>query len=226
MISVASTRSSTEHERLPTRGMAVIPALSGDFPEFGGSAYLGGADRTPGRNEICHAVSRGLRGVRIPCPASSFPQRRCFRRPRRPGRPMDPADGVRRIKCSPHEMSDGVTTADDLFVIAHLGIPQVDQAGWSLAIDGLVDRPHTLKLDDLKSRPKKVLEAVRQCCGSPLEPRMHPPERRHAQRDSHGAHRRAIGLRARQFSQKRPRKSLATKRAAQPTTSISTTLNR
>ena len=83
---------------------------------------------------------------------------------------MDPATGVRRVKLGPHGMADAVTATDDLFVIAHLGIPRVEPARWSLVIDGLVRRVRTLSLDDLKARPKKTVEAVHQCCGSPLEP--------------------------------------------------------
>lgn len=89
---------------------------------------------------------------------------------------MEPATGVRRIKLRPHEMTDAVTAADDVFVLAHLGIPRIDPAEWSLAVDGLVARPLTLGLDQLKARPKTIVEAVHQCCGNPLEPRV--PTRR------------------------------------------------
>jgi len=85
---------------------------------------------------------------------------------------MDPAEGVRQIKLRPHEMTDAVTGAEDLFVLAHLGIPRIDPTGWSLTIDGLVGRPCTLTLDDVKRRPKKVVEAVHQCCGNPLQPQL------------------------------------------------------
>jgi sulfane dehydrogenase subunit SoxC len=89
---------------------------------------------------------------------------------------MDPASGVRRIKLRPHEMIDGVTATDDLFVLAHLGIPRIDPAHWSLVIDGLVGHTLALSLDELKARPKTTIEAVHQCCGNPLEPKV--PTRR------------------------------------------------
>jgi len=94
--------------------------------------------------------------------------------PARP--PMEPASGVRRIKLAPHQTTERVTPTDDLFVLAHLGIPRVDPAHWSLAIDGLVERPLALTLDALKARPKVVVEAVHECCGSPMEPKV--PTRR------------------------------------------------
>jgi sulfane dehydrogenase subunit SoxC len=89
---------------------------------------------------------------------------------------MDPATGVRRIKLQPHQTVDRVTGTDDLFVLAHLGVPRIDPTHWSLTIDGLIDRSATFTLDALKARPKKIVEAVHQCCGSPIEPKV--PTRR------------------------------------------------
>jgi len=83
---------------------------------------------------------------------------------------MSPATGVRRVPLLPHQMTDTITATNDLFVLAHLGIPRVDPATWSLTIDGMVDRSRMLRLDDIKALPKKTVEAVHQCCGSPLEP--------------------------------------------------------
>jgi sulfane dehydrogenase subunit SoxC len=90
--------------------------------------------------------------------------------------PMDPASGLRRIKLRPHEMSDTITASKDVFVLAHLGIPRIDPAQWRLSIDGLVGEARTLGLDDLKARRKSTVEAVHQCCGNPLEPKV--PTRR------------------------------------------------
>jgi sulfane dehydrogenase subunit SoxC len=84
--------------------------------------------------------------------------------------PMEPATGIRRIKLPPHQTVERVTATSDLFVLAHLGVPRIDPAHWSLTIDGLVQRPLTLTLEALKKRPKTVIEAVHQCCGSPMEP--------------------------------------------------------
>ena len=94
--------------------------------------------------------------------------------PARP--PMEPASGLRRIKLRPHEMSGTITASEDVFVLAHLGVPRIDPAQWRLSIDGLVGEARTLGLDDLKARPKSIVEAVHQCCGNPLEPNL--PTRR------------------------------------------------
>jgi DMSO/TMAO reductase YedYZ molybdopterin-dependent catalytic subunit len=83
---------------------------------------------------------------------------------------MDPASGIRLLKLQPHEMTDAVTATDDMFVIAHLGVPRIDPAAWSLTIDGLIRSTRTLRLDDLRALPKIEVEAVHNCCGSPFEP--------------------------------------------------------
>lgn len=94
-----------------------------------------------------------------------------------PERPlMEPAEGVRHIRLRPHETTAAVTATDDLPVIAHLGIPRIEPGSWSLRIDGLVGRALTLGLEELRSQPKVVVEAMHQCCGSPFEP--HVPTRR------------------------------------------------
>lgn len=89
----------------------------------------------------------------------------------RPSRPrMEPASIVRRIKLAPHDMRDAVTPTDDVLVLAHLGVPRIDPADWSLTIDGLVGRSRTLGYDDLRSLPRTVVETVHQCCGYPQKP--------------------------------------------------------
>jgi len=85
---------------------------------------------------------------------------------------MEPSIGVRRIKQRPHEMTDAVTATEDVFVLAHLGIPRIDPVRWSVIIDGLAGHTCTFDLDALKARPKKIVEAVHQCCGNPLEPKV------------------------------------------------------
>ncbi len=94
--------------------------------------------------------------------------------PSRP--PLDHAGGLRRTKLQPHELTTAITGVNDIFVLAHFGVPRVDAAQWALTIDGLVGRARRFTLSEIKGRPKVVVESVHQCCGSPLEPRV--PTRR------------------------------------------------
>ena len=66
----------------------------------------------------------------------------------------------REFKLEPAGMTERFTPAADLFVLAHLGIPEVKTENWSLRIDGLVEEPLELSFDELLSRPKRVVETV------------------------------------------------------------------
>lgn len=60
------------------------------------------------------------------------------------------------------------------YLLIHFDIPAVDAASWRLRIDGLVDRPLELSLDDLKSRPRRTIPVTLECAGNGrarLEPR-------------------------------------------------------
>jgi len=84
--------------------------------------------------------------------------------------PMDPARYTRRLFLEPHQLVERVTPQRDLFVLAHLGIPHVDAAQWRLAVAGLVERPMTLTLDDLRCLPAREVESFHQCAGAPRRP--------------------------------------------------------
>jgi sulfane dehydrogenase subunit SoxC len=84
--------------------------------------------------------------------------------------PMDPARYTRRLFLEPHQLVARVTPQRDLFVLAHLGIPHVEAARWRLAVAGLVGRPMTLTLDDLRRMPAREVESFHQCAGAPRRP--------------------------------------------------------
>jgi sulfane dehydrogenase subunit SoxC len=77
---------------------------------------------------------------------------------------------VREQKLKPAQMTSWLTPTEDLFVLAHMGIPQTSAENWSLEIGGLVGVPLRLDYDQLRARPKQVVETVHQCAGSPLNP--------------------------------------------------------
>jgi sulfane dehydrogenase subunit SoxC len=80
------------------------------------------------------------------------------------------------VPLRPHQLIEPITPVADLFVLAHLGVVDVDERDWSLEIDGLVRRPRRFKLDALRRMSKVTVEAAHECCGNPLRPRV--PERR------------------------------------------------
>jgi len=77
---------------------------------------------------------------------------------------------VREIKLEPSQMTAQLTPAEDLFVLAHMGIPETSAENWTLDIGGHVQTPIRLNYEQLMARPKRVLETVHQCAGSPMNP--------------------------------------------------------
>src|SRR5271165_7670917 len=74
------------------------------------------------------------------------------------------------IPAKPHELTDRITPTEKFITLCHLGIPDVDVDRWTLRIEGLVERPITYDFVDLKAFPKRELQSVHQCAGSPLNP--------------------------------------------------------
>lgn len=93
-----------------------------------------------------------------------------------PKRKMKFAKVMAKNKLKPAELTARVTPTSGLFVLAHLGIPDVPADDWSLQIDGLVRNAISLNFSELLERPKVVVETVHQCAGSPLNPEV--PTRR------------------------------------------------
>jgi len=89
---------------------------------------------------------------------------------------LTPPGVVRRIPLSPHEMVSPITPASDLFVLSHIGIPEISADSWRVTIDGMVARPRSFALNELRDMPSKQIETVHQCAGNPMAP--HIPARR------------------------------------------------
>lgn len=75
-----------------------------------------------------------------------------------------------RLPLAVHELQDRRTRIEDAIVLWHLGVPHIDLDQWSLAIDGLVNSPTTLRFGDLVRYPKTKVGSVHNCCGSPFKP--------------------------------------------------------
>ena len=59
-----------------------------------------------------------------------------------------------------------ITPQEDFFSVKHYGIPEVDSAQWSLGISGLVSKPRSFNLEDLKARPRQEYTATLECSGN------------------------------------------------------------
>ncbi len=59
-----------------------------------------------------------------------------------------------------------VTPTGMHYLLVHFDIPAVDPGSWRLRLDGLVDHPIELSLDDLRARPRRTMPVTLECAGN------------------------------------------------------------
>ena len=64
------------------------------------------------------------------------------------------------------ELDTWITPARDFFSVSHFGHPVIDEQDWRLEVAGLVERPMTLTLEDLKARPRQARDFTIECSGN------------------------------------------------------------
>jgi DMSO/TMAO reductase YedYZ molybdopterin-dependent catalytic subunit len=64
------------------------------------------------------------------------------------------------------ELDSWLTPDDQFFVVSHYGQPALDARAWRLGISGLVARPQSLTLDDLKARARREVDFTIECSGN------------------------------------------------------------
>ena len=52
------------------------------------------------------------------------------------------------------------------YLVIHWDIPAADETAWTVDVDGLVDRPLTLSMDDIRSRPAVTRPVTMECAGN------------------------------------------------------------
>jgi DMSO/TMAO reductase YedYZ molybdopterin-dependent catalytic subunit len=113
------------------------------------------------------AAIAGLSALQVAGPAHAFP-----------GRPGDvvipwldqpapnPVPNVLQNLLVWEELDSWLTPADNFFVVSHYGNQTLTEANWRLHIGGLVARPQTLALADLKRRPRREVTFTLECSGN------------------------------------------------------------
>ena len=88
---------------------------------------------------------------------------------------VDELDLAARNHAMPHEaLRYDVTPIGLHYLLTHYDIPDVDPEAFRLTIDGHVERPRTLTLEDLRARPSVTAQVTLECAGNGrvlLEPR-------------------------------------------------------
>jgi sulfane dehydrogenase subunit SoxC len=59
-----------------------------------------------------------------------------------------------------------VTPVGMHYLVIHFDIPPADDASWTVEVDGLVDRPLALSMDDIRSRPAVTRPVTMECAGN------------------------------------------------------------
>jgi len=83
---------------------------------------------------------------------------------RRPAPERFPGEAL--IAQDMRELTEWTTPIEDYFVVTHYGIPEVDASTYRLELFGLVDRPISLSLDDLRALPRVERTTVFECGGN------------------------------------------------------------
>src|SRR5262245_12858128 len=64
------------------------------------------------------------------------------------------------------KLENWITPNAELYQVQHYGVPKLDLAKWKLEIGGLVRKPRTLTLDEIKDRRRKTITATLECSGN------------------------------------------------------------
>ena len=68
------------------------------------------------------------------------------------------------------QLTEWMTPKKDFFSVSHYGAGKVDLATWHLEISGLVNKPKSFSLDEIKSRRRKEIIATLECSGNGSSP--------------------------------------------------------
>ena len=71
-----------------------------------------------------------------------------------------------RVAQDLRNLTSWTTPVDDFFAVAHYGYPELNASTYRLGLTGLVQRPLTLTLDQVKSRPRVERTTVFECSGN------------------------------------------------------------
>src|SRR5438034_6320 len=108
-----------------------------------------------------------MKRARLGYPTGASP-RRCTPWFARPGAeaPVPPAAKAVKALTRSEELNSWITPNDKFFCIAHYDVPAIDEKSWRLEIAGLVAKPLTLTLAELKALPRQEVTSTIECAGN------------------------------------------------------------
>jgi DMSO/TMAO reductase YedYZ molybdopterin-dependent catalytic subunit len=113
------------------------------------------------------AAFAGLTLVQSPCLADAFPQRPDEEViPWLDQPPANPSGGVVENLPRWEDLASWLTPTDKFFSVGHYNKPVINEADWTLEITGLVERPRTYTLSQLRARPRQEVIFTLECSGN------------------------------------------------------------
>lgn len=67
---------------------------------------------------------------------------------------------------APSALDQVLTPVADFYVRSNFAVPDIDPSGWSIRVDGRVDRPQTLTLDDIRALSNWSITCTLECAGN------------------------------------------------------------
>lgn len=80
--------------------------------------------------------------------------------------PANPVPDVVGTQLVWEQLDSYLTPTDRFFTVHHYPIPAIAADGWSLTVDGLVTKPLSLSLADLRARPRQEVTFTLECSGN------------------------------------------------------------
>ncbi|GLA27330.1 hypothetical protein AnigIFM63326_004527 [Aspergillus niger] len=71
---------------------------------------------------------------------------------------------------APHKLDEDLTPESKLFQTIYMGAAVVDASRWTLIVDGLVERPFSINIEQLRQMPSQTVTSFHECYGSPINP--------------------------------------------------------
>jgi DMSO/TMAO reductase YedYZ molybdopterin-dependent catalytic subunit len=112
----------------------------------------------------------GLAVLRVAGPSTAFGQAAGQVIPWLDQPPPNPVPQITGNLLKWEELDSWLTPAANFFYVNHYGLPRIDGATWRMAIGGLVARPRTLTLEDLRARERHEVDFTLECSGNNGDP--------------------------------------------------------
>jgi len=82
-------------------------------------------------------------------------------------RGLQAADPPATIGLDPSLVDDWLTPSELFFVREHFPVPEITPADWTLSITGAVERPYSIRYEELLQLPRRDLAVTFECAGNP-----------------------------------------------------------